>query len=258
MCEKPLSLDVDETRAIGRLARDAERILQLGFWRRFAPTWVAAKRLIDEGAIGRPVWARSSQWDAVVGSLHFCDPAVTGGLLIDLGVHDFDLIEWLTGERITVVETRVLRTVDPTLTGIGDMDNAHVTIELSGGVTGLVDLSRNAAYGDDVRTEILGEHGAVFVDTLPQGMTVVGTDAGLRDALPAPIEDAFLIGVAAELRAFAEAIRGERDADTLPGAEASARALSVARAALSSIGQGTAIVLDEGEASSRTFVELAP
>jgi predicted dehydrogenase len=248
MCEKPLSLDVGETDAIGRLAQDAKRILQIGFWRRFAPTWVEAKRLIDIGAIGRPVWARSSQWDAVMGSLYLCDPAVTGGLMIDLGVHDFDLVEWLTGERITSVETRVLRTVEPALTEIGDMDNAHVLLELSGEVSGLIDLSRNAAYGDDVRTEVLGEHGAVFVDTLPHGMTVVGTDAGLRDALPAPVEDVFLIGVAAELRAFAQAIRGEVDPVTLPGAEASARALAVALAALSSAQQGTPVALDEREA----------
>jgi predicted dehydrogenase len=247
MCEKPLALDVGETDAIGRLAQDAERILQVGFWRRFAPTWVEAKRLIDAGAIGRPVWARSSQWDAGIGSLYLCDPAVTGGLMIDLGVHDFDLVEWLTGERITSVETRVLRMVEPALTEIGDMDNAHMLLELSGDVSGLVDLSRNAAYGDDVRTEVLGEHGAVFVDTLPHGMTVVGTAAGLRDALPTPVEDAFLIGVAAELRAFAQAIRGELDPASLPGAEASARSLAVALAAQASARQGAPVALDERE-----------
>jgi predicted dehydrogenase len=250
MCEKPLALDVGETDAVGRLAQDADRILQIGFWRRFAPTWVEAKRLIDSGAIGRPVWARSSQWDAVTGSLYLCDPAVTGGLMIDLGVHDFDLVEWLTGERITSLETRVLRAVEPALTEIGDMDNAHVLLELSGEVSGLVDLSRNAAYGDDVRTEVLGEHGAVFVDTLPHGMTVVGTEAGLRDALPAPVEDAFLIGVAAELRAFAQAIRGRLDAATLPGAEASARALAAAQAALASARLGKRVALDERAATS--------
>lgn len=248
LCEKPLSLDVGETEAVGRLAEAAGAILQIGFWRRFAPTWVEAKRLIDAGVIGRPVWVRSSQWDAQVGSLYLCDPATTGGLMVDLGVHDFDLVEWLTGERIQTVETRVLRLVDPDLAGVGDLDNAHVTIGLSGEVGGLVDLTRNAAYGDDVRTEILGEHGAIFVDTLPRGTTVVGDEAGLRDALPAPVEDTFLIGIAAEQRAFARAIRGELDPATLPGAEASARALAAARAAQLSVGVRTTVTLDERQA----------
>ena len=244
MCEKPLSLDIDETREIGRLAEAAGTILQVGFWRRFAPTWVEAKRLIDEGVIGRPVWARSAQWDATMGSLYLCDPDVTGGLMVDLGVHDFDLVEWLTGEQIHTLETTVLRLVHPELADIKDLDNAHVRLELTGEVAGLVDLTRNAAYGDDVRTEILGEHGAVFVDTLPSGMTRVGTADGMRDALSVRVEDTFLIGIAAEQRAFADAVRGKLDPATLPGAEASARALENARAAQLSARQGGPVNLE--------------
>ena len=249
-CEKPMGFDPDLGLALERQAAEADRILQLGYWRRFAAPWRKAKELIDAGAIGRPVWVRSSQWDAIVARLSFCDPAVSGGLLVDFGVHDFDLVEWLTGERITEVDTRVLRLVDPELDRVGDYDNAIVNLRFTGEVAGMIDLSRNAAYGDDVRTEILGERGAIFVDTLPDGTTRVGTADGVETFAHGSGDDAFLLGIAAELTAFAEAAAGRLDRSALPGPAEDRRALINALAARQSAITGGPIDPERGPIAS--------
>lgn len=230
-CEKPLGFDPEIGASLEPRAKAAAKLLQVGYWRRFASPWRKAKELLDAGTIGRPVWIRSSQWDAVVAKLSFCDPAVSGGLLVDFGVHDFDLVEWLTGERIVEVDTRVLRLVDDRLATVADYDNAIVNLRLTGEIQGMIDLSRNAAYGDDVRTEILGEKGAIFVETLPDGLTRVGDSTGTERFEFGSEEDTFLIGIAEELRAFTAAVGGSLDPAELPGPAADRRALVNALAA---------------------------
>lgn len=230
LCEKPLSLDPTEKFEPG------DSILQIGFWRRFSPPWVVAKRLIDEGAIGIPLLVRLSQWDSDPPPASFCDPSVSGGLAIDCGVHEFDLAEWLTGRRVGSVVAKNLPIVDEVVGASGDVDNLVATLDLTGGVTAWVDLSRNARYGDDVRTEILGTDGAVFVDLLPEGRTRLADRNGVRLVEGSATGDATAAGVAAQAEAFWRAVRG--DAIDIPGQGDSARAVAtgraVQRAALSS------------------------
>ena len=103
LCEKPLSLDPAEAMELHDAATRAGRVLQLGFWRRYAPPWRAAKDALDAGTIGTPLYMRFSQWDADPPPATFCDPAVSGGLAIDCGVHEYDLAEWFSGRRVVRV-----------------------------------------------------------------------------------------------------------------------------------------------------------
>ncbi|MFQ5556450.1 MAG: Gfo/Idh/MocA family oxidoreductase [Acidimicrobiales bacterium] len=228
LCEKPLALDPDESEALGARARAAQRVLQVGFWRRFSPPWAAARQLLDAGTIGRPVMVRLAQWDAAAPPADFCDPAVSGGLAIDCGVHEFDLVTWLTGLEIETVTARNLPLVDASVGAAGDVDNLLAVLDLTGGAVATVDLSRNCRYGDDVRTEILGEDGAIFVDLLPTGRARLATAAGVEVVSGSVTDDAFEAGVAGQAVAFAEAVSGSR-AD-FPGAGAAARAVATGRA----------------------------
>ena len=228
LCEKPLSLDPAESVALGRAADEAGRVLQVGFWRRFSPPWQSAREAIAGGRIGRPLMVRLSQWDADPPPASFCDPAVSGGLAVDCGVHEFDLAEWLTGCRIERVRAWSLPPVDSGIADVGDVDNLVAVLELSGGAVATVDLSRNARYADDVRTEILGSQGALLVDLLPTGRTRIGTTHGMSALPGSEAADATAAGVVAQMAAFAAAVRG-RTVD-LPGARASARATAVAEA----------------------------
>lgn len=227
-CEKPLSLDVAEHERLGSLAADAGVVLQVGFWRRFSPPWATAHDLIHDGAIGEPLMVRLAQWDANPPPPAFCDPDVSGGLAIDCGVHEYDLAEWLTGRRVQAVTARNLPVVDPGVAGSGDVDNLVALLDLEGGVTATISLTRNARYDDDVRTEILGSNGALFIDLLPEGRARLANSEGVSVVGGSEVADGTAAGVAAQARAFTAKVGG---ADIeVPGADQSARAVAIGRA----------------------------
>jgi predicted dehydrogenase len=234
-----LSLDPEESVRLGRLAKEAERVLQIGFWRRFSPPWVKAREAIVADRIGRPLLVRLSQWDADPPPAAFCDPAVSGGLAVDCGVHEFDLAEWLTGLEIERVRAWALPPVDGGLSDVGDHDNLLAVLELTGGALATVDLSRNARYGDDVRTEILGSRGAVFIEILPTGRAQIGTADGMDLMAGSEAGDATAAGVVNQTKAFAASVRGA--AVDVPGAAASARATAVALAVQRATATGQAV-----------------
>ena len=240
LCEKPLALDPADSDVLGALAAESERVLQVGFWRRFSPPWVTAKRLLDAGAIGRPLMLRLAQWDADPPPASFCDPSTSGGLAIDCGVHEFDLVEWLTGLTVDSVVARNLPLVDQSIGDVGDVDNLLAVVNLAGGAVATVDLSRNCRYGDDVRTEILGDGGAIFVDLLPTGRTRLATAAGIEVVAGSESSDAFAAGVAIQAESFAAAVRG-RPVE-VPGAAASSRAVALGRAAQYAAETGAAVI----------------
>jgi predicted dehydrogenase len=242
LCEKPLSLDPDESLELHWMASDAHRILQLGFWRRYAPPWRAAKEALDRGRIGAPLYLRLSQWDADPPPASFCDPAVSGGLAIDCGVHEYDLAEWLSGRRVVRVRAFAAPIVDDSLAAVGDVDNLVAVLELDGGALATVDLSRNCRYGDDVRTEILGSDGALLIDLLPAGRVRLGSATGMVDLEGVSVADVTAVGVANQAVAFAAAIRGTGPAG--PGAVASARATLIGHAVQNSIRTGAAIDIE--------------
>ncbi len=236
LCEKPLALDPDESDRLGRMASSAGLVLQVGFWRRFSPPWTAARDAIAAGRIGRPVLIRLSQWDADPPPPEFCDPAVSGGLAVDCGVHEFDLAEWLSGERLVGLRGEPLPIVEPWIGEVGDLDNLLVLGMLGGGARIVVDLSRNGRYGDDVRTEILGDAGAVFVEMLPRGRARIGTRDGVVDLAGSATTDAMRAGVRAQAAVFAAGVRGAPV--DVPDAFASSRAVRAANAAMRSLDSG--------------------
>ena len=242
LCEKPLSLDPDVSLDLDHAATRAGRVLQLGFWRRYAPPWKAAKDALDAGRIGAPLYLRFSQWDADPPPASFCDPNVSGGLAIDCGVHEYDLAEWFTGRRVTRARAYAAPIVDESLGAVGDVDNLVAVLELDGGMIATVDLSRNCRYGDDVRTEILGSQGAVLIDLLPAGRVRLGTGDGMVDLDGVDVADVTAAGVAGQAAAFAAAVRGTGPAG--PGAVASARATLIGRAVHTSQRTGDAVDIE--------------
>lgn len=241
LCEKPLSLDLAESEALATRASTEGRVLQIGFWRRFSPPWMLARRAVIDGAIGRPLMVRLSQWDADPPPASFCDPATSGGLAIDCGVHESDLIGWFTGLGVESVTARNLPLVDASLGEVGDVDNLVAMLDLTGGAVATVDLSRNCRYGDDVRTEILGENGAVFIDLMPTGRARLATANGIEVIAGSETDDAFAEGIRGQALAFAAAVRGELV--EIPSASASTLAVAVGRAIQESAASGEPVAL---------------
>lgn len=241
LCEKPLALDLAESVRLGERAVADGLVLQVGFWRRFAPPWVAARQAIVDGAIGRPLMLRLAQWDAEPPPASFCDPLTSGGLAIDCGVHEFDLVGWMAGLAIETVTARNLPLVDQSIGDVGDVDNLLAMLDLAGGAVATVDLSRNCRFGDDVRTEILGEDGAIFVDLLPVGRTRLADASGVRVLAGSETDDAFVEGIKGQAQAFVEAVRGA--SIDVPGAADSTLAVAVGRAVQRSAADGAPVAL---------------
>jgi predicted dehydrogenase len=236
-CEKPLTLDPAESRALERLAAEHGRFLQVGFWRRFYPPIVMARQMIAGGTIGTPLFCRLSQWDVDCPPVEWCAPERSGGIFVDMAVHEFDQAEWFLGDQIVSVEAKPLPRVIEELESVGDFDNAVVWFTLASGGQGMIDLSRNGRYADDVRVEVLGSEGALFVDTLPRGRLRVGTRNGLETVWEDKDDDSFLSAVARELAAFTLAVGGGGGIK-LPGAAASIRATELGMAARRSADTG--------------------
>ena len=184
--------------------------LQLGFMRRFDPAYVMAKQKIDEGAIGTPVMFRSTSRDPKRTSLEFARRENSGGLIMDMGVHDFDLARWLMGSEVTRVQSEGGCLVYPELKEVGDIDNAMINLQYSNGAIGNIDVSRNAVYGYAIRTEVLGSQGGLLIGKLQQTATLVMTRQGVtHDTIPYFMER-FGEAYAAEIRAFVACILEDR------------------------------------------------
>lgn len=161
-CEKPLSLSLDEARAMDAAVAKSGVFFQLGFMRRFDRAYRAAKERIEAGTIGRPMVFKSSSRDQFPPPLDYLRPESSGGLFIDMGIHDFDLSRWYMGEVATVHATGAAVS-DPRIAEVGDVDNAFTSLRFSSGAIGSVSLSRNGIYGYAIDTEIVGTEGTLRV-----------------------------------------------------------------------------------------------
>jgi scyllo-inositol 2-dehydrogenase (NAD+) len=173
-CEKPPALALEECRAMKSAAVRTSTLLQMGFMRRFDAGYAQAKRLIDAGAIGSPVLFKSSSRDPYPPSVEYADPRSSGGMIIDMGIHDFDLARWFMGEvgRVSAIGGVLAY---PELGRVGDIDNAVVSLVFADGRLGEVDLSRNGIYGYDITTELLGTNGTIRVGYLRETPLLVMT-----------------------------------------------------------------------------------
>jgi inositol 2-dehydrogenase len=162
-CEKPLALSLEQTHAALGAVEHARVLLQVGFMRRFDPAYLQARALIEDGRIGRPVTFKAIGRDPDRPPLAYANPAQSGGLILDMGIHDFDLARWLMSSEVERVTAEGALLVYDDLKTVGDIDNAIINMRFENGALGNVEISRNARYGYDVRTEVLGSDGALIV-----------------------------------------------------------------------------------------------
>jgi inositol 2-dehydrogenase len=183
-CEKPLSISLAAAEEMQRTVEQTGVFFQMGFMRRFDKGYLAAKRKIEEGAIGKPVVFKSSSRDPYRPSLEYLDPAHSGGLFIDCGIHDLDLARWYMGDIASVYSIGGTLAY-PEMKAIGDIDNAITSLYFTSGALGTIDLSRNGVYGYDIRTEILGTEGTLKIGYLRETPILVMNNKGItHDTVP--------------------------------------------------------------------------
>jgi predicted dehydrogenase len=206
--EKPISFALAEIDRAVAIVEQAGIHCQLGFQRRFDPGYAAAKKKIEAGVIGHPVLFKGVSRDPFWPEKQ--DGPGYNTTFLDLGVHDFDLARWLMDSEVREIYASGATLVYPKLADFGDLDNAVVNLVFESGALGCVDLSRNARYGYDIRTEILGDEGALMIGGLRQTPLLTLTRNGVyHDVFPwylERFEDAFK----AELTAFVAAVQNEQ------------------------------------------------
>jgi myo-inositol 2-dehydrogenase / D-chiro-inositol 1-dehydrogenase len=157
LCEKPCGLTAAQARASAR----AGVPLQVAYWRRFVPGLRQLRDRIAAGELGVIHLVTCYQWDERPPSPVF--RAHSGGIAIDMGVHEFDQLRWLTGQDIGSL---AVVSSGPAPDGIADVDGAQVVVALSGGATGFVSLGRYFPVGDAVWAEAFGTRGHERCDVI--------------------------------------------------------------------------------------------
>ena len=161
-CEKPISFSEDEIKELITIKNKQNIFIQVGLNRRFDQDFLVAKEKIDSGALGDIHTIHITNHDASIPRFKFLKSS--GGMLFDLCIHDFDMLNFLTGKKIKEIYVNGGVFIDKRLRDIDDVDNAIITLELESGVLCSIDSSRQTHYGYDQRIELFGSKGMVLVE----------------------------------------------------------------------------------------------
>jgi myo-inositol 2-dehydrogenase/D-chiro-inositol 1-dehydrogenase len=179
-CEKPVSLDLGEVDRALAAVRDAGVPFQIGFNRRFDPGHQSVRDAVASGAVGDPHLVRISSRDPAPPPLSYV--RVSGGIFLDMTIHDFDMARYVTASEVVEVFARGAVRVDPAFAEAGDVDTALVTLVHASGCLTAIDNSRQAVYGFDQRVEVFGSAGMAASENPLAHAGLVRTAAGGRAA----------------------------------------------------------------------------
>ena len=247
-CEKPLALTLEETYAASEAVARADVPLQIGFMRRFDAGYQKAKTLIDGGLIGSPVTFKSLSRDPFCPRSQYASPEQSGGLIFDMAIHDFDLARWLVGSEVERVTAEGALLVCKDLEAVGDIDNALINLRFMSGALGNVEVSRNAFYGYDIRTEILGSEGAVMIGVHQYTPVVLFTRAGAQHDVTPYLMERFGDAYGAQLQHFVDCLNSGQSPSV--GAADALAACEIGVAATRAYKTGRSISLSELQPSS--------
>jgi myo-inositol 2-dehydrogenase/D-chiro-inositol 1-dehydrogenase len=180
-CEKPISLDLDTVDETLATVDRAGTLLQIGFNRRFDPAHQAVRDAVAGGSIGEVHVVKITSRDRECPPISYLERS--GGMFLDMTIHDFDLARFLTGSDIVEVNAAVGAVlVDPAVGRIGDIDTAVVVLTHQSGCITIIDNSRQAVYGYDQRVEAFGSAGMATSENPPTHTGVLAGAAGFRAA----------------------------------------------------------------------------
>jgi scyllo-inositol 2-dehydrogenase (NAD+) len=210
-CEKPPALSLKEVEEMQDAVKKSGVFLQMGFMRRFDAGYASAKKQIEAGRIGKPLVFKSTSRDPFRPSLEYANPKSSGGMLLDMGIHDFDLARWFMGD-VRSVSTIGATIAYPELKTVGDIDNAIASLTFANDTLGAVDLSRSGIYGYDISTEILGLEGTLRIGYLRETPVMVMTKNSVaHDTVPYFMER-FRDAYTTQLQNFAQNVQQQRPA----------------------------------------------
>ena len=181
-CEKPIDHDLAAIDAALAAVDKAGVLLQVGFNRRFDPNFARVRQLVAAGAVGNPELLHIISRDPEPPSPEYA--AVSGGIFLDMTIHDFDMARFLMGRDVEELYAAGSVLVDPRIGEAGDLDTVMITLKFAGGAIGVIDNSRRAAYGYDQRVEVFGSGGVARAENNFPNSVTLADGTGVRHDLP--------------------------------------------------------------------------
>ena len=181
-CEKPVDLTVAKVKKALAAVSKAGVTIQVGFNRRFDHNFRRVRDLVRQGAIGDPHIVRITSRDPAPPPPEYVK--VSGGIFLDMTIHDFDMARYLAGSDAVEVYAKGAVLVDPAIGKAGDVDTAVVTITFQNGCLGVIDNSRKATYGYDQRVEVFGSKGALACANDTPSSVTLSNETGVAGDKP--------------------------------------------------------------------------
>jgi myo-inositol 2-dehydrogenase/D-chiro-inositol 1-dehydrogenase len=231
LCEKPISLDLKVTDQVLRHIVETGVQLDVGLQRRHDPAFAEARQRVVEGRLGQLYVVRSSGHDAQPPPAAYIP--TSGGLFVDLHIHDFDIVRWVTGQEVEEVYADGSVLVDPMFARYDDVDTSAALLRLSGGTLAITSGGRRDALGYDHRMEVIGSDDSISIGLGPRtplhALDDAATVGGVGAAPWTGFVDRFAEAYRAEVEHFVAVAAGQAE-PRCPG-EDSRRSLVVAIAA---------------------------
>lgn len=243
--EKPLGIGMEEVQlAKQRVKEHQGQIFQLGFMRRFDPSYAYAKKKIDEGYIGKPIMIRCYGVDPISvidGAIAFAEKS--GGLFFDMAIHDFDLSRWLLDSEAKSVYAIGACFQYKEFAAYGDIDNGAAMIQYKNDAMGLFYAGRMCAHGYHIETEVIGTKGSLRIGTVPyKNLVTISNENGVTNECVGGFLERFEAAYLNEMQNFVDCIIENRKPDI--GVNDGVKSAEIAYAATESFKANKIIYLD--------------
>lgn len=208
-CEKPIAYTLPEIDRALDAVRQAGVKLQIGFNRRFDANFARVRKAIVENTIGRPSRLHIISRDPAPPSADYVRGS--GGIFVDMTIHDFDMARFLMGEEPDEIYARGSVMTEPEIGAAGDFDNAVTFLRFKSGAAAIIDNSRRASYGYDQRVEAFGSKGKIQAENCYPNQTIISDGQSVHRDLPLNFfMDRYTESFAEEVREFVAAIQEQR------------------------------------------------
>ncbi|MBO5937265.1 MAG: inositol 2-dehydrogenase [Clostridia bacterium] len=241
-CEKPVDLTPAKVQAVIDAVAEAGVKLQVGFNRRFDHNFAHVRNLINEGKVGDLELIKITSRDPAPPPAEYA--AVSGGMFLDMTIHDFDMARFLAGCDVTEVYANATCLVDPAIGEAGDVDTAIINLKFENGALGVIDNSRRAAYGYDQRIEVFGSLGAAMAaNDTPTNVTIMNNDGVTTDKPLYFFLERYMQSFRDEMVQFVDAVLNDKATPTT-GTDG-LNSILVALAAKKSVQEGRPVKISE-------------
>lgn len=241
-CEKPLDLSLTRIEQTLTIVKQSRIKLMLGFNRRFDANFMKLRSLVCEGKIGTVHMVKITSRDPAPPSLAYLQSS--GGLFMDMAIHDFDMARYITGKEVVQVYAAAATLTGGAVATAGDIDTTVVTLTFEDGSMAVIDNSRQAVYGYDQRLEVFGSEGMALVDNNKPDNHVYYHSGGAQSSLPLHFfMDRYTTSYLTEMQAFIKAVRD--DLEIPVRGDDGLKAAMIAVAAQRSFEQNVPIMLSE-------------